>query len=167
MMHKPSNRKDYKMIEKYCEYCGKQLDRNYYPNCGRREDIEHFRKRKYCDRTCMRKAMVNVGVNNANDSNTHTTARRINELFLSKTQCEKCGSIENLDIHHIDHNPNNNNLDNLMCLCRSCHMKIHRPKPKCQICGEDVKGLGYCNKHYIRYKKYGNPYIVYGKDERR
>lgn len=28
----------------------------------------------------------------------------------------------------------------------------------CEKCKKQIiKGLGYCNKHYLRYKKYGNP----------
>lgn len=26
-----------------------------------------------------------------------------------------------------------------------------------KICGKPQKGYGYCNKHYIRFKKYGDP----------
>lgn len=50
-------------------------------------------------------------------------------------KCERCNSSESLDIHHIDGNGRskidkgyeaNNNLNNLMVLCRSCHYEIHR-----------------------------------------
>lgn len=43
--------------------------------------------------------------------------------------------------------------------------KKNKTKKVCKICGEKHKGLGYCNKHYLRYKKYGNPLFVYGKEE--
>lgn len=121
-------RKDIKKIEKYCQYCGKQLERKRFN--GRLEDFTVFKNRKYCGRLCMRKAFTHIGISNANNSNCHSTARIINKLFLHKTQCEKCGSINNLDIHHIDGNWKNNNLDNLMCLCRSCHTKYERNKNK-------------------------------------
>lgn len=35
------------------------------------------------------------------------------------------GTCSVLDVHHIDRNKRNNNLDNLICLCRSCHTKLH------------------------------------------
>ena len=41
------------------------------------------------------------------------------------TVCESCGIHGKMNIHHIDHNPNNNNLANLQVLCRSCHSKGH------------------------------------------
>lgn len=28
------------------------------------------------------------------------------------------------------------------------------------ICGKPHKGLGYCDKHYQRFKKYGDPLMV-------
>lgn len=158
-------RKDIKQLEKYCKYCNKKLERKRYN--GVLEDFTAFTKRKYCNRECMKKDYLKVGNFNQTYSNAHTTARKINELILHKNICEICGSKNNLDIHHKDGNWQNNSLDNLMCLCRSCHTKLERNKTKriCIICGEKHKGLGYCNKHYIRYKKYGNPLFVFGKEE--
>ncbi len=49
-------------------------------------------------------------------------------------KCEKCGSSENLQIHHKDGKGRsyinkglepNNELNNLMVLCRSCHIILH------------------------------------------
>ena len=37
-------------------------------------------------------------------------------------------------------------------------MQIHHSSKDCIICGEKQKGLGYCNKHLIRFKKYGCPF---------
>ena len=49
---------------------------------------------------------------------------RVRDNFI----CQLCGVPElelnkRLDIHHIDHNKENCNEDNLICLCRSCHAK--------------------------------------------
>lgn len=54
------------------------------------------------------------------------------ECFSAKKACRKrynyicqiCGK-EGLDAHHIDLDETNNNQDNLICLCRSCHEKVH------------------------------------------
>ena len=62
-----------------------------------------------------------------------------------------------LTVHHKDGNPQNNDPLNLMRLCRSCHLKQHRGRKSCSICGKPVKGLGFCEKHYQRFKKYGDP----------
>ena len=125
-------RKDIKDLEKYCEYCGNKLERKRFD--GRLEDFTVFSNRKYCNRECMRKDWVKIGDNhNQSYSNAHTTARKINELILHKEVCELCGSDTNLDIHHIDGNWQNNNLDNLMCLCRSCHTRYERNKDKTEL----------------------------------
>jgi hypothetical protein len=41
-------------------------------------------------------------------------------------RCSICGT-NNPHIHHIDENPSNNNLDNLIPLCPNCHGNIHHP----------------------------------------
>jgi len=49
-------------------------------------------------------------------------------------KCYKCGEVNDLTIHHLDGNGSNlrkkglkmnNNIDNLVIICRKCHGKIH------------------------------------------
>lgn len=89
----------------------------------------------------------------------HALARKIKPTG----GCEICGSNRNVDVHHIDGDYKNNDPNNLQRVCRSCHNIIHRSAGVCKVCGKKVKGYGYCEKHYQRFKKYGNPYIVDGK----
>ena len=150
--------------EKYCENCGTRLERKRLPN-GDLECLIHFNKRKYCNQDCMAKHWVRTGKhrkkNILTDNQGRAIARRMNNRILNKVACEKCGSMsKKLDIHHKDSNTSNNSPENLMALCRSCHNLIHRQKGKCQICGKPVKGLGYCEKHYQRFKKWGDPMLV-------
>jgi hypothetical protein len=42
------------------------------------------------------------------------------------------GRNKRLDVHHINKNKNDLNLNNLISLCRSCHIKVHRGKIKCE-----------------------------------
>lgn len=153
-----------KIEEKKCAYCGKIMRVEDYLDKKGYKNYTAFAKKKYCDRMCMRKAFLNIGKDkgSGNWSSTHGTARGINDLILHKTECEICGKQGNLDVHHKDENPNNNEPDNLQVLCRSCHMKIHRPKSICKVdgCNNFVSGHGYCEKHLQRYKKHGNPLIV-------
>lgn len=168
-------RKDIKELEKYCEYCGNKLERKRFD--GRLEDFTVFSNRKYCNRECMRKDWVKIGDNhNQSYSNAHTTARKINELILHKEVCELCGSDTNLDIHHIDGNWQNNNLDNLMCLCRSCHTRYERNKNKTELRirkltprevwrlmgfdDEDFEKASKVNSNTQLYKQAGNSIVV-------
>lgn len=150
------------MIKNYCQYCGKVIERKHVGKRQQLVDEETYMRKKYCDRLCMRKAYTKVGKHEQNWSSAHGTARNINELMMKRTQCEICGKKEKLDVHHKDCDEQNNNIENLQVLCRSCHMKIHHPKSLCLIdgCQNKVKGHGYCEKHLNRVKKYGNPFAV-------
>jgi 5-methylcytosine-specific restriction endonuclease McrA len=48
-------------------------------------------------------------------------------------KCTSCKAENNLLIHHIDHNPQNNEVDNLVTLCRSCHTRLHIIKYNCEL----------------------------------
>jgi len=43
-------------------------------------------------------------------------------------ECAKCGSTEHVDVHHVDCDPTNDVLDNLVPLCRQCHAYVHAAK---------------------------------------
>lgn len=141
--------------EKYCEFCGEKLERKQYPS--KKEDLSAFKRRKFCNNECMRKHFVRKGINNQAYGPAHHSSRKIVYLLEDREKkCEICGSTKSIDVHHKDGNHQNNNSDNLMVVCRSCHMKLHRPKSICRICGQPAYAHGLCNKHYIRYKKYGD-----------
>jgi hypothetical protein len=46
--------------------------------------------------------------------------------------CQRCGVKDKriLDVHHIDKNRKNTNLDNLVWLCRNCHYLVHNHEEK-------------------------------------
>ncbi|MBA7490697.1 hypothetical protein ES702_01238 [subsurface metagenome] len=66
------------------------------------------------------------GKGNPNYKNGIRTGKRM--MLEIHRICEICNSDKNLEVHHIDGNRNNNILDNLKVLCRSCHSKEHRGK---------------------------------------
>ena len=139
--------------EKYCEFCGKKLERKRLPN-GDLEYFAHFNRRKYCNIKCFGKATENKPkLTKVGWMASHRRARKICPLG----PCARCGSPENVDVHHKDEDWQNNAPENLERLCRSCHMKEHRNPHFCSVCGKPAKGLGYCDKHYQRFKKYGDP----------
>lgn len=51
--------------------------------------------------------------------------------YPEKTKCHECFSLGNswwaIEIHHKDGDHNNNKMENLIPLCRLCHMKKHYP----------------------------------------
>jgi 5-methylcytosine-specific restriction endonuclease McrA len=44
---------------------------------------------------------------------------------LDKNNCYFCNSDFKVQIHHINKNKTDNRISNLMCLCTSCHVKLH------------------------------------------
>lgn len=143
--------------EKYCSCCGKRMERRRY--ASKLEDLGAFMRRKYCSRKCMRKGFVKTDAAQQSNRSAHDSARKIVYLIEERPKvCSVCGSTVNVDIHHADGDYRNNASSNLVLLCRSCHMKAHRPKSVCRICGKAGKtSQGLCDKHYLRFKKYGDP----------
>lgn len=44
--------------------------------------------------------------------------------------CSICKSVENIEVHHIDFDRKNNEIENLQVLCKSCHRKPHWKEKK-------------------------------------
>lgn len=44
-----------------------------------------------------------------------------------RKSCAMCGDKGKLWVHHKDGNRNNNEINNLMTICPSCHLYIHKP----------------------------------------
>ena len=61
-----------------------------------------------------------------------TVSRYVRELFDFNCArcCKDCRNAKNADavlqVHHIDENPGNNDLENLIPLCAACHLKIEK-----------------------------------------
>lgn len=66
-------------------------------------------------------------------------------------KCVICGATEDLGVHHKDFSGQtdkpNNELDNLMTVCKSCHTNIHIPRlnttphvtKQCKCCGKEIR----------------------------
>jgi hypothetical protein len=50
------------------------------------------------------------------------------EYYKLHLNCEVCNSVDKLITHHKDGDYKNNQVENLMVVCRSCHNKIHKSK---------------------------------------
>lgn len=46
-------------------------------------------------------------------------------LLMNGSVCSECGFEKNLEVHHVDKDRTNNNLENLEVLCLKCHRKRH------------------------------------------
>ena len=144
--------------EKSCAACAKPLVRKRIK--GRLEDRAVFLRRRYCNRRCMARGQVKKDVT---VSMLHKRAARFREA-----RCRKCGATGNLALHHLDGNPKNNRKSNRMTLCGSCHSRWHwehgktipKSDRRCVVCGLPARKLQWCQKHYQRSKKYGDPCLT-------
>ncbi len=140
--------------EKYCLRCGKLLHRYRY---GKRlEDMTRFKKRSYCSLRCANSRGIK--------SMDSTTQHHISNRFIQE-HCASCGRSDSpkwkLHVHHINHDWTDHRMENLITLCVSCHLAIHRRKLKpCKVCGEPSRRHQMCQKHYQRFVKYGNPLMT-------
>jgi 5-methylcytosine-specific restriction endonuclease McrA len=110
--------------EKFCAYCGTKLERKRF-STGRLEDLGVFKRRKFCNQSCMAKDFDTRHRENLGWMAAHHQARQI---VGPKTECVVCASTRSLDVHHRDGNFQNNSPDNLIVLCRSCHLKVHHKR---------------------------------------
>lgn len=102
---------------KYCAYCQKLMNRKRYN--GTLESNNIFRRRKFCDQTCMAKSYLL----DMNELTRSAVQRRI-ERF-KKLTCERCGGNRRLVVHHVDGNWKNNEPSNFQTLCTRCHTREH------------------------------------------
>ena len=52
---------------------------------------------------------------------------RVDRIFLDGYKCRFCGSAKNLVVHHITYeNVPNENMDDLLTLCKTCHNELHK-----------------------------------------
>lgn len=89
--------------------------------CGK-DGIKDANHQKYCSTRCSNLAKADKYY----DGNYSKVVKRDNE------NCRKCGSEKRLTAHHIDYSGfdikkggANNEMENLILLCDSCHQKLH------------------------------------------
>lgn len=125
--------------EKKCDFCGKVFmpDRHTpkQPYCSakcrmvsyrqvNREKVNRWRRESY-----QRHKNTKAETDAKYKDKLRFSGNRVNTLERDKYTCQMCETKESLIVHHIDKtgqadNPNNN-LDNLLTLCKSCHRRIH------------------------------------------
>ncbi|MBP9686371.1 MAG: HNH endonuclease [Candidatus Doudnabacteria bacterium] len=97
------------------------------------KEIRHSKSQNFfCNKSCQTKwrNTIYVGERHPSWINGINTYRKIMERHNISPICTHC-KISNarvLIVHHIDHNRSNNNISNLMWLCRNCHYLIHEGK---------------------------------------
>lgn len=120
---------------KECIHCGKSLS-----------GTKDAARKKYCNKECYRLHRLSQPL--TNKSTAHYRARTVVQAKV----CQRCGSTQNLHIHHIDRNPLNDSINNLEVLCSTCHHKEHvneKPLSTCVVCGKNFLAASHRNRNKI------------------
>lgn len=120
------NVKQYQRTVFVCKVCGDQFS-----------DSPSRKDRIYCSQDCKTKDSIGekerrkririLRVKKLGHNSSRAMRRWIWEFKEKK--CEICDYSEKvycLDIHHLDKNPTNNKVENLVVLCCMCHRKLHK-----------------------------------------
>lgn len=87
---------------------------------GRYNNTEYLKKL-----SVKKKGALNPNYNGGNSRN----YKEYSKIAKSLTQkCSLCSCTDKLVVHHIDFDYKNNNIDNIIIVCRGCHNKIHKCK---------------------------------------
>ena len=103
-------------IEKHCEWCGKTME-------ARIKEINRGWGR-FCSRSCGSKNTCSNKPPAKSTSRLNHLARKAYIGRHGEPSCENCGVMP-ADIHHLNKNLRDNQDENLMALCRSCHVRYH------------------------------------------
>lgn len=107
---------------KKCLVCGKEFETKL-----------QFSSQKYCSSICRKRAEKIFGNKEQLDLDYHNNkmfgGNKFKVLERDNYKCQLCGNKSQLVVHHSDFSGQsenaNNDMDNLITLCRSCHAKIH------------------------------------------
>ena len=131
-----NNRKNY--CNKLCKYCGKETDNITFCSMECYSNFIKSKRRKEIDK------------------NRYLNNYRYDKWYLEEIRGKKCEICENdkwmdkdipLDVHHIDGDSDNNNLDNLKLICPNCHRQTKTYGGKNKENGRHTK-----RKRYRKYR---------------
>ena len=125
-----------------CKKCSKELPRRRQLYCSDKCRSAYLQQRWKIKHSLIEKPGVGSGGNQLREKNHQwkngkATFQKIAFEYYDHI-CKKCGSTDYLCVHHKDHDRLNNNLSNLMILCKSCHQKHHTTRD--QKTGRYIKG---------------------------
>jgi hypothetical protein len=100
-------------VTKNCERCGTLMIQPRWAN-GKLDAT--FAARKYCSVTC-------AGYRETTKKS--AGRKRAQRAIPEMTKCNRCPETSDLQRHHVDRNPMNNDPSNLEVLCQTCHAAEH------------------------------------------
>jgi mannose-6-phosphate isomerase-like protein (cupin superfamily) len=171
-INNPAYRGNLKFVEVQCLYCNEPFK---YTMAGRHKE----RLPKFCSRECF--ALSQLGINKETGEPAKYNKQYPYEFKVLRETikardhftCCLCGASESLHVHHIDYDKNNNDKDNLITLCQTCHMLTNFNRSFWEIIFSAVlsgsklvrKGWGF-EVHITNNNSYCLKYLVFFKDRK-
>lgn len=126
------NHKQYERAKFTCFFCKKKFDdspsrRNRRKFCSLECHNKFQSEKEICQKE-RRRTRIKKARENGTAGKSGGAVRKL-ALEFKEHKCQICEYDEFkccLDVHHIDRNPNNNDINNLAVLCVMCHRKVHR-----------------------------------------
>jgi endogenous inhibitor of DNA gyrase (YacG/DUF329 family) len=112
-----------------CSYCRKE----FYRTLSKLKNAKH--EIFFCCRQCKDIGQKTIKEIQPAHYGTADKTKKYREKFIKQNRliCTRCGYKEftcSVQIHHIDKDRNNDNIDNLVSLCANCHLALHFNKWK-------------------------------------
>ena len=104
-------------VTRKCDYCGADVT---MPKSKRAVGA------CYCNKSCAAKAKTG---NKSSQWSGGASSYRVRGLREYGAKCNRCGYCEHekvLQVHHVDHDRSNNEIDNLEVICPTCHSVEHQ-----------------------------------------
>ncbi len=103
--------------KKRCTYCNKVFVERMSEAGYFRED---FKNRRFCSTACSNSGKPpKIDISDAGGS------VRARKIMAHIKKCHMCGGTRILEVHHKDRDRKNNDKNNIVKLCKKCHVKIH------------------------------------------
>jgi hypothetical protein len=131
------------ILEVRCSYCGKWYPPKTMDVVNRKLKIDRDLAKFYCSDECkdlcpiFGQALYPKGHINNNKLPTVEVSPELRKMVFLRDnyECQKCGSPNSLECHHIQGKAQNpilaNDVSNCITFCKECHLKIHQTIPGC------------------------------------
>ena len=111
---------------KLCKICGREFLPTNPRNVICSDDCrDKYYRNKGLNKTYRNGEYIPTGYHQEKEHNNNWKGGVMYRHLVTIDKCEKCGSTENLLVHHKDFNHSNNEICNLMVLCKRCHQNLH------------------------------------------
>jgi len=106
-----------------CKHCKKEFKRKLYRRDGRKNPGNGVDTQKYCSKKCGIAASTK-----RRKPLSHVVIYRAIIVDYLGNRCAKCGTTENLNIHHIKprYLGGEDKMENIILLCKTHHEELHK-----------------------------------------